>query len=84
MRTWMIGANAVAISAASLAIFPWFFSGKGSIQYLTHNLVSPQLKNSRPLIAYFPPSYNENPYKVFHNLLICLTPSLTPSIAHSL
>ncbi len=67
---WMIGANAVALDDAALAIYPWFFTGEGTTGYATKELYSPQLNNTRPIIMYLPPSYFENPHKRYTDLLI--------------
>lgn len=71
-RTWSIGANFfLQIDGASLPdsgaaistdAYPWFFSYSGEYKYI-YNVFSPQLRNTRNLVIYTPPSYLENTLK---------------------
>lgn len=50
--------------------YPWFFRTHGEWGHVTYDLWSPQLRNSRPIVAYVPPSYYENTLKPYDHLLI--------------
>eukprot|EP00759_Apiculatamorpha_spiralis_P011972 PhF_6_TR19084/c0_g1_i2/m.28067 len=72
-KYWEIGSNEcfVNVSPSSvLQMFPFFQTSKGQYSILTKSLYSPQLKNKRPLVIYTPPSYFENTYKPYTNVLI--------------
>ena len=61
---YSIGANvevrlASSPAATTLTITPWFGNQDGRIVYLK-NVVSPGLKNTRDVVVYLPPSYDEN------------------------
>ena len=69
-NTWQVGANAqVTVTASSgtqswyTNVYPWFGSQPGRYEYV-YGVYSPQLQNTRDLVVYLPPSYDENPYKV--------------------
>lgn len=49
--------------------YPWFHSGQGRYTYI-RNVQSPQLKNVRDLVVYLPPSYDENPFKRYDDVLV--------------
>lgn len=72
-QTWQIGANTLVniagSNAASASFYPWFFTDKGTYGYV-RNVYSPQLKNTRNLVVYTPPSYSENSLKRYANVLI--------------
>jgi len=77
-RVWMIGSNyKLTLSPSSnstVIIYPWFSTGQGKIQ-TEGNIYSPQFDNTRNLLLYLPPSYSENPFKVYYFILmfiICL------------
>jgi predicted alpha/beta superfamily hydrolase len=60
---WQVGANEVlVISDGSIQVFPWFFTNTGTYVYY-RDVRSVTLKNTRDLVTYLPPSYEENPYK---------------------
>jgi len=72
-QTWMIGANAkimVPKDSSRVDLYPWFNSQQGAYQVLQQPIYSPQLKNSRLLIIYTPPSYYENTLKPMQNVLV--------------
>jgi len=60
--TWSIGANYVVRAGTTVDIYPYFGSRPGTIVKV-NNFYSPQLANSRTLIIYLPPSYQENTLK---------------------
>jgi len=72
---WQIGANSF-ISTTGVKngyvadVYPWFQTQTGSWGVVIKNLWSPQLNNSRSLVIYTPPSYNENTLKVVKNVLV--------------
>ncbi|KAG2375121.1 hypothetical protein C9374_010125 [Naegleria lovaniensis] len=57
-------------SMISLDLYPWFYTTEGSILVLPNPIYSPQLKNYRNITLYLPPSYFENSWKRYDNLLI--------------
>jgi predicted alpha/beta superfamily hydrolase len=59
---WSTGGNYHVKSGATLDIYPFFGPSTGTFTQVT-NFFSPELNNSRTLILYLPPSYNENPAK---------------------
>lgn len=70
--TWQIGANNKIILPSQnsyVNIYPWFYTTSGRLSYI-NNVYSPQLQNTRNIIIYTPPSYDENPYKFAKNVLI--------------
>ena len=73
--TWMIGANHhVEVSSSSSSsqedtVYPWFFSKNGEY-YIVNNIYSKELDNTRSVLFYTPPSYNENYLKEYKNLLV--------------
>jgi predicted alpha/beta superfamily hydrolase len=50
-------------------VYPFFYSNAGDYAYV-RNVYSPQLKNTRDLVVYTPPSYYENTYKPIKHVLI--------------
>jgi len=70
--TWMLGANHhVDLSQEStLTVYPWFNTKAGSTATIIKNVYSKELNNTRDVIFYTPPSYNENTYKRYKNVLI--------------
>ncbi|KAJ5072162.1 putative conserved membrane protein [Anaeramoeba ignava] len=78
---WQIGANfMVDISGIqnykgsdsvsySFKGYPWFYTTDGEYKYI-RNVYSPQLNNTRDLVIYTPPSYNENYLKIYDNILV--------------
>lgn len=50
-------------------IYPWFYKGEGTLTIIKH-VYSSQLGNTRDVIVYLPPSYNENTLKIYKNVLI--------------
>lgn len=73
-KQWMIGSNH-HISASELKttekneLYPWFNTYAGT-QVIIKNVYSSELKNSRDVIVYLPPSYNENTLKKYKNVMI--------------
>ena len=62
-EVWEIGANnEAAASASKVSVTPWFFTSQGVYEYV-NNVYSKELKNTRNIVTYLPPSYYENPYK---------------------
>lgn len=59
---WSIGADYHVRAGTVTDIYPFFNASSGSL-FQVSNFFSPQLGNSRTLILYLPPSYNENPLK---------------------
>jgi predicted alpha/beta superfamily hydrolase len=59
---WSIGANYHVRAGTTTDIYPFFNATSGSL-FQVSNFVSPQFSNSRTLMLYLPPSYNENPLK---------------------
>ena len=73
---WMLGANhliSVVESSGNSTnveeIYPWFFTYVGSLTKI-EKVYSKELGNTRDVIYYTPPSYNENTLKVHKNVLI--------------
>ncbi|HEY0191966.1 MAG TPA: alpha/beta hydrolase-fold protein [Kofleriaceae bacterium] len=60
--SWSTGANYHIKSGATVDIYPFFGAATGTFTQI-NNFNSPQLNNSRTLILYLPPSYNENTAK---------------------
>lgn len=72
-KNWMQGSNEMATILASdmaFEFYPWFGSQKGTVHLLPDAFFSPQLKNSRQIAIYFPPSFTENNLKVYKDVLI--------------
>jgi enterochelin esterase-like enzyme len=68
-RTWSMGCNMhAAAGCAAAVLYPWFFSTAGHYEYV-RDVYSPQLRNTRDLVVYLPPSYTENTLKRVTNLL---------------
>lgn len=70
-KTWMQGANhhIHADDPSTYDIYPWFNTMSGSTSIIK-NVVSKELNNTRDVIFYMPPSYNENTLKRYKNVLI--------------
>merc|ERR1711916_131540 len=51
-----------AASASKVSVTPWFFTSQGVYEYV-NNVYSKELKNTRNIVTYLPPSYYENPHK---------------------
>jgi predicted alpha/beta superfamily hydrolase len=70
-RTWMLGGNhRIALSdPTSFVVYPWFHTYHGSLEIIK-NVYSPELRNSRDVIVYLPPSYKENTLKPHRNVLV--------------
>eukprot|EP00939_MAST-03C_sp_MAST-3C-sp1_P002062 g2062.t1 len=69
--TWQIGANELlADTPAAIVVFPWFKSKEGRVDTFANNLYSPQLNNTRDVVTYFPPSFEENTLKCLQNVLV--------------
>ena len=68
--TWMVGSNHhVDVSSSVDEVYPWFFSKKGEY-FVVDNVYSSELENSRSVLFYTPPSYNENYLKQHKNLIV--------------
>jgi predicted alpha/beta superfamily hydrolase len=65
---WANGANSY-IPAGGSFVYPWFYRTNGEYTYV-YGVFSPQLNNTRDLVVYVPPSYDENPYKHYGDVLI--------------
>lgn len=71
-RTWQVGANeavlfdmcASASGTFSATTYPFFGTQTGRYEYV-RDVFSPQLNNTRDLVVYLPPSYDENYLKPF-------------------
>jgi predicted alpha/beta superfamily hydrolase len=59
---WSTGGNYHVRAGATVDIYPFFGPSSGRLVKIT-GVWSPQLANSRTLVIYLPPSYNENPLK---------------------
>jgi len=71
-QTWQIGANFQVIipsQSSTVSLYPFFYSNQGTYGY-EYNVYSPQLKNTRDLVIYTPPSYQENPFKTIQYVLV--------------
>lgn len=60
--TWSTGANYTVKAGTIVDIYPFFGPAAGTLKKVT-GFYSPQFGNTRTLILYLPPSYNENPLK---------------------
>lgn len=70
--TWQSGSNEVYVDptrGSTWEIAPWFGNDLG---WYSHEgkVHSPQLGNDREITVYFPPSWNENPYRKYPRTLI--------------
>jgi predicted alpha/beta superfamily hydrolase len=64
-KVWAVGANAVA-TTEHVAYFPWFQAGGGR-----HEVVSVSSPTGpRDVVAWVPPSFDENPYSAYDELLV--------------
>ena len=68
-QVWAIGSNffvdlpaEAGKGSVATTVFPWFNTYQGEYKYI-YNVFSPQLKNTRNLVIYTPPSYLENTLK---------------------
>jgi predicted alpha/beta superfamily hydrolase len=70
-KLWMIGSNHYVDvkNLKNTAIYPWFYSTKGKTTVID-NVHSDQFNNDRSVIFYTPPSYYENPFKPYKNVLV--------------
>jgi hypothetical protein len=69
-KTWALGANGWADTAeTSIEYFPWFKKTTGRYEYL-RQVPSPQFGNTRDVVVYVPPSYDENTLKIYSELLV--------------
>eukprot|EP01028_Stygiella_incarcerata_P012995 TRINITY_DN81026_c0_g1_i1.p1 TRINITY_DN81026_c0_g1~~TRINITY_DN81026_c0_g1_i1.p1 ORF type:complete len:373 (-),score=87.38 TRINITY_DN81026_c0_g1_i1:197-1315(-) len=69
---WQTGVNDVITLSSEgnpITLFPFFGDQDGDFKVL-RNVYSPELKNERDVIIYLPPSFQENPYKMYQNVLI--------------
>lgn len=67
-----VGANFTTTNATSSAaepMYPWFYTYTGSLTKI-EKVYSPELHNTRDVIYYLPPSYNENTLKQYRNVLV--------------
>lgn len=67
-NTWSIGGNfflTLPGFSSAVKVYPYFYSTSGMYRYI-RNVTSPQLNNTRDLVIYTPPSYNENFLKCVH------------------
>lgn len=53
----------------SITLYPYFFSKQGASKTFS-NIYSPQLKNSRPVLVYMPPSWVENGLRPSYPVLV--------------
>ncbi|KAJ3434284.1 putative conserved membrane protein [Anaeramoeba flamelloides] len=72
--TWQIGANfGLTVDSTkkthSFVGYPWFYTTNGKYVYL-RKVYSPQLKNTRDVVTYLPPSYYENKFKRYDQVII--------------
>nr|CAG4719589.1 unnamed protein product [Naegleria fowleri] len=67
---WKIKKTKSLETPITLNVYPWFYTTEGSIFILPNSIYSPQLKNYRNITLYLPPSYFENSWKRYDNLLI--------------
>lgn len=70
-NTWMLGSNHhISFDKKPVVdVYPWFYTYQGSLQTIP-KVYSPELKNTRDVIVYLPPSYQENTVKRHRNVLI--------------
>ena len=62
-RDWSTGGNYVyPAGAGAVDVYPFFGPSQGTLTVVA-DFWSPQLRNTRALRIYLPPSYGENPYK---------------------
>lgn len=59
--TWAIGPNYRALPGQTVDIYPHFTTTAGTVKTLIASFHSTVLNNDRPIYAYLPPSYAENP-----------------------
>ena len=65
---WAVGSNA-AISGGTQPYTPWFDSGGGRYEYV-RNVPSSAFQNTRDLVVYVPPSFDENPYAAYADVIL--------------
>ena len=69
-NVWSLGCNMISpASALDVVLYPWFYSATGHYEYI-RDVRSPQLRNSRDIVVYLPPSYAENTLKSISNVLV--------------
>lgn len=69
-KQWMLGANhRISTLSGEQMMYPWFYATKGATSIFS-KVYSSELKNSRDVIVYTPPSYLENTLKTHSNILI--------------
>lgn len=69
-KIWMLGGNHHAdVNGSGTTLFPWFFTTAGTLE-IAQDVYSSELKNSRDVIFYLPPSYYENTLKTHDNILV--------------
>lgn len=61
---WSTGGNYKIKAGTTVDIYPFFGTSKGTLTTV-NNFYSPELGNTRTLIIYLPPSYNENSAKKY-------------------
>eukprot|EP01095_Lingulamoeba_sp_RSL-Kostka_P007819 TRINITY_DN2548_c0_g1_i1.p1 TRINITY_DN2548_c0_g1~~TRINITY_DN2548_c0_g1_i1.p1 ORF type:complete len:390 (-),score=110.83 TRINITY_DN2548_c0_g1_i1:37-1206(-) len=69
---WSVGANfqiKIPKENSTVNIYPWFYNYAGEYSVIG-SFFSPQLNNTRQVVVYTPPSYNENTLKTISNVLI--------------
>ena len=66
---WQLGANSVVSDSKGWVVFPFFFSTAGRYEYV-RSVPSRALGNTRDIVVYVPPSFDENPYKLYDHLLV--------------
>lgn len=70
---WQIGANEVVVlsggAALQKSVYPFFFTTEGRY-FVVNQLYSPELNNSRDVVIYVPPSFDENPFKQYELLVM--------------
>lgn len=70
---WAVGANefvaALPLVDKTVAFAPFFTPRQGRYTYV-RNIHSKELGNTRDLVVYTPPSYEENPFKVYPLLVM--------------
>lgn len=59
---WSVGANYKVKAGTTVDVYPYFGTQSGTVVKV-QNFWSPQLSNSRTLVVYLPPSYQENTLK---------------------
>eukprot|EP01094_Clydonella_sp_ATCC50884_P023339 TRINITY_DN5565_c0_g1_i2.p1 TRINITY_DN5565_c0_g1~~TRINITY_DN5565_c0_g1_i2.p1 ORF type:complete len:337 (+),score=85.87 TRINITY_DN5565_c0_g1_i2:515-1525(+) len=73
-RSWSIGSNFLVrlpknAEDVNVDIYPWFHRTTGQYRVIG-SIASPQLNNTRQVVVYTPPSYEENLLKTYDNVII--------------